>query len=93
MGLTLEQLINLAKEVDATDSIDWGYLELNEDDVYGLMATHIMEMYLDFEDNPLAREIAASTILKLVVENFVINYQYQKLLEKTGEDNGAENPI
>jgi hypothetical protein len=68
----IELLVNLAKEVEMEDPIDWGMLSINEDDAYKLMATHILEKDMD-------HLIMKSIIVKLLVENFVLN---TKLLQK-----------
>ena len=66
-------LIELAQEVEVGDPIDWGYLNINEEDAYKLMATHVLEM----DNNEFTNK---AIIVKLLVENFVLNL---KLLEKT----------
>jgi hypothetical protein len=68
----IELLVDLAKEVEMEDPIDWGMLSINEDDAYKLMAAHILEKDMD-------HLIMKSVIVKLLVENFVLN---TKLLQK-----------
>lgn len=65
-------LVELAKEGAIMDPIDWGELNITEDQAYVMMATHVLEM----ERNNLTD---AAIIVKLLVENFVLNL---KLLGK-----------
>lgn len=65
-------LVELAKEANIADPIDWSGLSATEDQAYILMATHVLEM----ERNNLTD---AAIIVKLMVENFVLNL---KLLGK-----------
>lgn len=67
-----ELLVELAKEVEVTDPIDWGMLNVNEEDSYRLMALHVAEM----DDNTATLK---AIITKLLVENFVLNL---KLLQR-----------
>ena len=65
-------LVILAKEGESIDPIDWGDLNITEDQAYVMMATHVLEM----ERNHLTD---GAIIVKLLVENFVLNL---KLLGK-----------
>jgi len=64
--MTLEQLIEIAKEVEVADPFDWADLNINEDDAYRLIALGILE-------KDLTPEIMLATIVKLCVENLVLN--------------------
>ena len=59
-------LVELAKEGGDFDPIDWGDLNVSEDEAYVMMATHVLEM----ERNSLTD---GAIIVKLLVENFVLN--------------------
>ena len=65
-------LVELAKEADTVDPIDWGQLNISEEQAFNLMAMHVAEL----ENNPLTLK---SICVKLMVENFVLNL---KLMEK-----------
>jgi hypothetical protein len=65
-------IVDLAKEANIADPIDWGELNVTEEQAYVMMATHVLEM----ERNDLTD---AAIIVKLMVENFVLNL---KLLGK-----------
>lgn len=65
-------LVDLAMESEIADPIDWGELNITEEQAYIMMATHVLEM----QRNELTD---AAIIVKLMVENFVLNL---KLLGK-----------
>jgi hypothetical protein len=62
----IRNLVILAKEGAEMDPIDWGDLNISEDQAYIMMATHVLEM--DLEDLT-----SRAIIVKLLVENFVLN--------------------
>ena len=62
----IRNLVILAKEGAEFDPIDWGDLNITEDQAYILMATHVLEM-------PLEDLTSRAIIVKLLVENFVLN--------------------
>ena len=62
----IRNLVILAKEGAEMDPIDWGDLNITEDQAYIMMATHVLEM----ERNHLTD---GAIIVKLLVENFVLN--------------------
>lgn len=74
----IEQLITLAMEIEKEDPIDWGMVNVREDDVYNLVANNVLESYLLSE--PEDREmIMLATAVKLVVENYVL---HMKLMQR-----------
>ena len=77
MNLT-EQLIALAEEIEMTDPIDWGMLNISERDAYELVAGTVLENYLSMDKDSRDMMLLATTV-KLTVENFVLNL---KLLQK-----------
>ncbi len=62
----VKNLVMLAKEGETMDPIDWGDLNITEDQAYIMMATHVLEM----QRNHLTD---GAIIVKLLVENFVLN--------------------
>ena len=62
----VRNLVILAKEGESIDPIDWGELNITEDQAYIMMAAHVLEM----DRNPLTD---GAIIVKLLVENFVLN--------------------
>ena len=74
----VDQIVELAKEIEHEDPIDWGMLNISEDEAFRLLAPSVLENYLLIsKDN---RDIIMlSTVLKLTVENFALNV---KLMQK-----------
>lgn len=62
----LEELVDLAKAGAEGDPIDWGDLSVDRDDAYRMMAAHVLDMDPDLT-------VQRSVIVKLLVENFVLN--------------------
>jgi hypothetical protein len=71
-------IAELAQQIAITDPIDWGELSINEQEAYHLMSLHVSEL-LDVEQ-PLL--VAHATIVKLLVENFVLNLHIEKSWDK-----------
>lgn len=76
MAINLQAVEDLIKEIELADPIDWGMLNINEDDAIRLIAMSVVEHY---EQNIRSmsetdREyIFVSSIAKLTLENFVLN--------------------
>lgn len=70
--ITVEQLVEIAEEIELGDPIDWGMLSVNEHDAYLFLATGVLENFK--ASDPDYREMTLlSTVVKLTVENFVLN--------------------
>jgi len=59
-------LKELALEADTVDPIDWGQLNISEDQAFNLMSMHVA----DLDNNHLTLK---AICVKLMVENFVLN--------------------
>ena len=72
MRITADQLVELAREVESQNTIDWAMLEVNEDEAYQLMALGMLDLYqsLPEKDRDL---VLLSVATKLTVENFALN--------------------
>ena len=77
MNYTLEQIIELAKEVETTDAIDWENLPLNKDSIYQLVGSQAYELYKQYVNAQDGEAIIVATITKLLVENFVLNLKVE----------------
>lgn len=77
--LTVDLLVELAKDVEAQDPIDWGMLSIDEDAAYRLIAANVLEIYKDYDQATML-----VSITKLIVENFVLNL---KLIQKEHDVN------
>lgn len=88
MAITRDELVNLvstlAKEIESEDPIDWGMLLVSEDRAYDMMASQVIENFIEKDLKTSAeayteREITMmASIVKLVVENFVLNLHLEK---------------
>ena len=65
-----QALAELALEIESEDPIDWGYLSIDEKTAYLTMAPSVLEMFAEGDNREL---MMLATVLKLVVENFVLN--------------------
>lgn len=74
MKYTLEEIIELAKDIEAEDPIDWSALPLEKDSVYQLLGSQAYDLY-NQQDNEDNQAILLATVIKLVVENFILNLQ------------------
>jgi hypothetical protein len=76
---TVEDIVELAKDVELGDSIDWSNLKVDRDRVYQIMASQILEMYQSFDQEvgDMKDTMMLSIITKLVVENFVLNLRVE----------------
>lgn len=71
MTLT-EQIIDLAQQIELGDPIDWGMLAIDEHTAYQMIAPSVIEQYL-MADADSRDSIMLATVVKLTVENFVLN--------------------
>ena len=72
--MTVDELIELAREGEKVDPIDWGMIPIQEEVAYRQMAMQVLEMMKSY--SPADRQaVALAAITKLLVENFVLNYQ------------------
>jgi hypothetical protein len=73
MKFTLEQIIELAKEVEISDEIDWDELPLDKDRIYQIIVSQTYEMNQHYAKSENGEAILLATITKLLIENFVLN--------------------
>lgn len=74
--ITVEDLLELVREIDSEDPIDWGMLNINEQTATEMLANSILEQYQQDWQRMSDRDrtlIMMATITKLVVENFTLN--------------------
>lgn len=74
----IREIIELAREVEISDPIDWDTLKIQEEETYYLVTTSVFEqlgihkikdnLYIEADTN-----IMIASIVKLVVENFTLN--------------------
>lgn len=71
--ISINDIIELAKEVESEDPIDWGMLNISEADAYKLIAMNVYEMYVKSKQEENFELVMLSTMTKLIVENFALN--------------------
>lgn len=82
------QLAELAKEVEIKDPIDWGMLNITEQQAYEMMASNVLDQMYSVPDGH-RETVALATITKLLVENFVLNLQLHGKNEKENADTNS----
>lgn len=71
------RLVGLAREVEIRDKIDWTQLKVTEEEIYETMASGVIDQMYSLPDEH--REgVALATIVKLMVENFVLNTKLEE---------------
>lgn len=81
----VELVIELAKECEGGDPIDWGLLSVTEEQAYQMMASSVLEQ-IDGLPESEQLLVAQATMTKLLVENFVLNLKLngaEKLLNNS----------
>ena len=73
----LEDVIELAKEIDKGDPIDFGMLNVTEDAVYATIASQLIEKNEETPEEYRELMMLASCT-HLVVQNMVLNMQLYK---------------
>lgn len=76
-------LVDIAKECNLADPIDWGLLKITEDEAYQMMASSVLEQFEHMETEQ-QRTVMLATMTKMLVENFVLNLKLkgaEKLLK------------
>lgn len=76
--LSVEQLVELTKEVESEDPIDWGMLNISEEEAIKLIAIDVLDMFEKIKPGPEKEIILISTVTKLVLENFALNLKLQR---------------
>ena len=79
MKYTQEQIIDLAKEVELTDEIDWEGLPLEKDRIYQLVGSQAYDLYQEFSQSEDGEAVLLATVTKLLVENFVLNLKVNSI--------------
>lgn len=69
---SLKQLIDLAKEAEVTDPIDWELIKVDRESVYTIMASNVLEQFASIKEEERL-VVAMATVTKLLVENFYLH--------------------
>jgi len=70
----LKTIVELAKEIESEDPMDWSNLNVDKDLAYNIIASQVIELMKQSDDM-----IKTTMIVKLIVENFVLNLKLQRL--------------
>jgi hypothetical protein len=79
--VTVNDVLDLVKEIDSEDPIDWAMLAVDENMATEMIATGLLEQYnttwadMDPDERTV---IMLATITKLVVENFTLNLKLRQ---------------
>lgn len=68
----LTQLIELAKEIEVGDPIDWDDMPLEQDTVYRMLGASVLERIEGIDSSDSREAILLATAINLVVANFVL---------------------
>lgn len=77
MKYTEEEIIKLAKNVELGDSIEWDDIHVDRDRVYEVIGSQVLEYYANCDNIEEQEAIMLATIIKLVIENYVLNIRLQ----------------
>jgi hypothetical protein len=79
--VTVSDILDLVKDIDSEDPIDWGMLAVDENMATEMIATGLLEQYnttwADMDPDERTT-IMLATITKLVVENFTLNLKLRQ---------------
>ena len=70
--LTLEQLVELAMEVEHRDPLPWDSVNISKEAAYGMMAAHVIDLF-EQESDADRETVMMATMTKLLEENFLLN--------------------
>lgn len=72
MQEVVEYIASIAESIETEDPIDWGMLTVDERSTYKMMASSVLQNYLDTPES--GRDMMLLAMLtKMIVENFVLN--------------------
>jgi hypothetical protein len=80
--ITLEQLVEIAAEVEAGDPADWGKLKVGQVEAFKMIGTSILDMFDKEVYTDEDRLVLLATITKLTVENMLLNLKIMSSNDK-----------
>lgn len=83
----LKTVVGIAKEIEAENPVDWGMLELDEDDTYAMLGSSVLEHIEQIKDDPDYHDLLAGMIVCLVVDNFVANTKLLRIIQDGHQNN------
>lgn len=91
MPLDVRTVVDLIKEMDSEDGIDWGMLNIDEDNAAEMLASSVIEHYENAIQPMTDAEkdyVIVAAIAKLTIENFVLNV---KLAQASGANSAKDS--
>jgi hypothetical protein len=83
MSMNLKAVEALISEIELADPIDWGMLNISDEDATRLIALSVVQHY-EQQIKPMSESdreyIYVSSIAKLTLENFVLNVKLAQAL-------------
>lgn len=79
----LNELVELATEIESNDRINWNNLNISKDHAFRLMAAGILEHLETIKDPNEQLKISIAIAINLSVENLILNI---KLLTRDNND-------
>ena len=70
---SIAQIIELAKQLEAEDPIDWSGLPLLRELTYNMLANSVLETAMQMPPGLERETLLMATAVKLVVENYVLH--------------------
>ena len=78
----LEQLIDIASQVEEGDPIDWGRLKKGKEEAFKMIGASIIDMFDKEQYTDDDKLVMLATITKLTVENMILHTKLLQLKEK-----------
>lgn len=85
--LTVSDFVELVKEVEKNNTIDWGMLAVDEDEATKLIAMGTLGMYDEMKkqyDGPERELMLLASLANLQLENFCLNLKYMQCVKAKG---------
>lgn len=71
--ITLDQLVELARDAEKESPIDWGRLNISEEHAYKMIAASVHEQFVKEQVTQGDYYAMLACVVNLTVENFVLN--------------------
>lgn len=77
-----ETVVEVALEMEHTDPIDFGMLQMSEETAYKFIAAQLLEDILKFETPEEQYIISLATSVHLLVENFILHQKHMRMIKE-----------
>ncbi len=76
------KIIELAKDIDVKDSIDYSFLNMSEDAAYDMVANNVLTQMYETPEH-YRETIMMASMTKILVENLVLKSRLQNIEKST----------